>query len=32
VRKRLTPRLASASCLIERKYALPRVTLTGGPP
>ena len=32
VRKRLTPRLASASCLIERKYALPRVTLTGGSP
>ena len=32
VRKRLTPRLASASCLIERKYALPRVTFTGGSP
>ena len=32
VRKRLTPRLASASCLIERKYALPRVTLNGGSP
>ena len=32
VRKRLIPRLASASCLIERKYALPRVTLTGGSP
>ena len=32
VRKRLTPRLASASCLIERKFALPRVTLTGGSP
>src|SRR4029077_17720754 len=32
VRRRTTPRLASASCLIERKYALPRVTLTGGSP
>jgi acyclic terpene utilization AtuA family protein len=32
VRKRLTPRLASASCLIERRFALPRVTLTGGSP
>ena len=32
VRKRLTPRLASASCLIERKFALPRVTLTGDAP
>lgn len=27
VRRRLTPRLASASCLIERKYAQPRVTM-----
>ncbi|MBM3529163.1 MAG: DUF1446 domain-containing protein [Alphaproteobacteria bacterium] len=30
VRRRLTPRLASASCLIERKYAAPRVTMLGG--
>ena len=29
VRRRLTPRLASASCLIERKFAAPRVTLLG---
>lgn len=27
VRRRITPRLASASCLIERKYAKPRVAL-----
>lgn len=27
VRRRITPRLASASCLIERRYAEPRVTL-----
>lgn len=32
VRRRVTPRLASASCLIERKYAVPRVTLVGGRP
>ena len=30
VRRRVTPRLASASCLIERHYAEPRVTLLGG--
>jgi hypothetical protein len=30
VRRRLTPRLASASCLIERRYATPRVTMIGG--
>ena len=30
VRRRTTPRLASASCLIERKYAEPRVTILGG--
>jgi hypothetical protein len=29
VRRRTTPRLASASCLIERKYAKPRVTMLG---
>ena len=29
VRRRMTPRLASASCLIERKYASPRVTMLG---
>jgi hypothetical protein len=29
VRRRLTPRLASASCLIERTFAKPRVTLLG---
>ena len=29
VRRRLTPRLASASCLIERKFAAPRVTVLG---
>ena len=32
VRKRLTPRLASASCLIERRFARPQVTLVGAPP
>jgi hypothetical protein len=31
VRRRMTPRLASASCLVERKYAVPRVTMLGGP-
>ena len=30
VRRRTTPRLASASCLIERKFAEPRVTMLGG--
>ncbi len=30
VRRRMTPRLASASCLVERKYAAPRVTMLGG--
>ncbi len=29
VRRRITPRLASASCLIERKFAVPRVTMLG---
>jgi hypothetical protein len=29
VRRRLTPRLASASCLIERQYARPTVTMLG---
>jgi hypothetical protein len=29
VRRRITPRLASASCLIERSYAQPRVTMLG---
>ena len=29
VRRRLTSRLASASCLIERKFACPRVTMLG---
>jgi acyclic terpene utilization AtuA family protein len=29
VRRRLTPRLASASCLIERNYARPTVTMLG---
>ena len=29
VRRRMTPRLASASCLIERRYATPRVTMLG---
>src|SRR5215813_1905442 len=28
-RRRITPRLASASCLIERHYAEPRVTMLG---
>lgn len=32
VRRRITPRLASASCLIERKYASPRVTMLGAAP
>ncbi|MGA7253194.1 MAG: acyclic terpene utilization AtuA family protein [Pseudolabrys sp.] len=31
VRRRLTPRLASASCLIERRFAQPRVTMLGAP-
>lgn len=31
VRRRITPRLASASCLIERRYAEPRVTMLGAP-
>jgi Acyclic terpene utilisation family protein AtuA len=30
VRRRVTPRLASASCLIERRYAQPRVSILGG--
>ncbi len=30
VRRRITPRLISTSCLIERKYAKPRVTMLGG--
>jgi len=30
VRRHLTPRLASASCLIDRRYATPRVTMIGG--
>ena len=30
VRRRATPRLASAACLIERHYAEPRVTVLGG--
>jgi hypothetical protein len=30
VRTRLTPRLASASCLIEREYARPTVSFVGG--
>jgi hypothetical protein len=30
VRRRVTPRLASASCLIERKFARPTVTMLGG--
>jgi hypothetical protein len=29
VRRRLTPRVASASCLIERRYAAPHVTVLG---
>ena len=32
VRRRMTPRLASASCLIERALVAPRVTLVGGGP
>lgn len=32
VRRRATPRLASAACLIERCYAEPRVALFGGLP
>jgi hypothetical protein len=31
VRRRTTPRLASASCLIERSYAQSRVTILGAP-
>ena len=31
VRRHVTPRLASASCLIERKFAAPRVTMIEGP-
>src|SRR5215475_4868652 len=31
VRRRITPRLASASCLIERRFAEPRVTILGAP-
>jgi Acyclic terpene utilisation family protein AtuA len=31
VRRRITPRLASASCLIERRYAEPHVTMLGEP-
>jgi len=30
VRRRITPRLASASCLVERRYAVPRITTLGG--
>jgi hypothetical protein len=30
VRRRLTPRLASASCLIEREFVQPRVEMLGG--
>jgi hypothetical protein len=30
IRRRVTPRLASASCLIERRYAQPRVTILEG--
>jgi len=30
VRRRVTPRLASASCLIERRFARPTVTMLGG--
>jgi hypothetical protein len=32
VRRRLTPRVASASCLIERAFARPTVTMFGGGP
>lgn len=31
VRRHVTPRLASASCLIERTFAAPRVTMIEGP-
>lgn len=31
VRRHVTPRLASASCLIERQFAAPRVTMIEGP-
>jgi hypothetical protein len=31
VRRRTTPRLTRASCLIERSYAQPRVTILGAP-
>src|SRR5215510_10535196 len=31
VRRRITSRLASASCLIERRFAEPRVTILGAP-
>jgi hypothetical protein len=31
VRRRATPRLASAACLVERRYAETRVTLLGAP-
>jgi hypothetical protein len=31
VRRRITPRLASASCLIERRFVQPRVTMLGAP-
>src|SRR5262245_43621978 len=30
VRRRMTPRLASASCLVERKFVAPRVSMIGG--
>jgi hypothetical protein len=30
VRRRITPRLASASCLIERKLVAPAVSFVGG--
>ena len=29
VRRRVTPRLSSASCLVDRKYAVPRITMLG---
>jgi len=32
VRRRLTPRLASASCLIEREFVRPRVVMLGDGP
>jgi hypothetical protein len=32
VRRRMTPRLASASCLVERALVVPTVTLIGGSP